>query len=320
MKTLAVYHKQLGDTLLLQPALAKLAAQDGEPVGLVTRPHFTDLVSLMPGVVPLHWQNAPRSKRLICYDAGDRDTFTSLWCRAQHKTLLSFSSFYLRIYHPWIFDCIHLQEQGQIYRARYFWDITQCGDTVFEPPQLRIPPPDWKHPKMPSTPFILAHPTSAWQRKCWPAKSWRELIAFLRSSSDLPIVLTGGRSEWERTLCAKIAEDMPEVLNLGGETNIRGIITMVSKSAFVVTVDGFMSHLALAYRKPCVTLFGPTNANHWHLETEWSQAVYDGNNPAAKNKNLEALSAQKVIEYVNQWLEKLKKGSVPPRSQPSACS
>lgn len=320
MKTLAVYHKQLGDTLLLQPALAKLAAQDGVPVGLVTRPGFKDLVSLMPGAVPLHWQETPRVERLFCYDAGDRDAFITLWCRARHKTLMTFSAFYRRFYHPWIFDRIHLQEQGQTYRARYFWDVTPGADAVFEPPQLRTPPLAWNHPELPEAPFILVHPTSAWQRKCWQAEPWREVLTFLRSSAGMPIVLTGGVSEWERGLCARIAEGLPEVLNLGGRTSIREIMAVASRADFVMTVDGFMSHLALAFRKPCVTLFGPTNANHWHLATEWSEALYAGDNPAAKNKRLEAISAERVIECAARWLGQLKQAPTLRRPEPSAGS
>ena len=211
MKTLAVYHKQLGDTLLLQPALARLAAEDGEPVGLITRPGFADLISLMPGVKPVRCQEAPRVERLFCYDSGDRSTFTSLWCRARTKTLLTFSAFYRRFYHPWVFQHIHLQEQVQNYRARYFWDITPGVEADFEPPLLNMPPPGWSHPGMPEQPFILVHPTSAWRRKCWRAQLWREVIAHLRSSTDLPMVLTGGVTEWERGLCAEIAGEKDDV-------------------------------------------------------------------------------------------------------------
>jgi ADP-heptose:LPS heptosyltransferase len=108
MKTLAVYHKQLGDTLLLQPALEKLARQDGEDVGLLTKPGFSDLVSLMPGVRPLTWRKAPAVERLLCYDTGDRSTWMSLASRARTKHLLTFSQFYVRFFHRWIFSRIHL--------------------------------------------------------------------------------------------------------------------------------------------------------------------------------------------------------------------
>lgn len=283
MKTLAVFHKQLGDTLLLQPALARLAAQDGEPVGLITRPGFGDLVRLMPGVVPVGWQEAPRVPRLLCYEAGDRSVFVSLWCPARHKTLLTFSSHYQKFYHSWIFHRIHLEEQGRKYRAQYQWDITppaaashaQAELPIFEPPLLQAPPVDWTHPELPApgTPFMLIHATSAWQRKCWPAEAWHEVIRQVRARSSLPLVLTGGTSEWERALCAQIAAPFPEMLNLGGRTSLRQVISTVSQAAQVLCVDGFVSHVAMAYRKPCVTVFGPTQVHHWHLNTPWSAAV-----------------------------------------------
>ncbi len=302
MRTLAVYHKQLGDTLLLQPALAKLAREDGSPVGLITRPGFADLVSLMPGVVPHTASSAPRAERLFAYDAGDRSTFASWRARAETKTLLTFSVFYRRFFHPWVFDHLGFHDQGQAYRGRYFWDVTPGPVDGFEPPTLNSPPTEWRHPQVPERPFVLVHPTSAWQTKCWPAKPWREVLTALRSLTDMPLVLTGGTSDWESGLCAEIAEGDKHVLNLGGQTSIRQVIAAASQAALVLTVDGFMSHLALAYRKPCITLFGPTNANHWHLATQWSEAIYDGEKASAKTKTLEAIPAVRVIESAGRWL------------------
>lgn len=307
MKTLAVYHKQLGDTLLLQPALARLAAQDGQPVGLITRPGFADLVSLMPGVQFVGWQEAPRTERLLCYEAGDRSVFVSLWCRARHKTLLTFSSHYQKFYHSWIFNHIHLEEQEQKYRARYQWDITPGTQAdEFQPPLLNTPPADWTHPDLPQSPFILVHATSAWKRKCWPAQTWQEVITHLRTQSALPIVLTGGTSDWERDLCAEIAASNPGVLNLGGKTTLRQIISIVSQSNMVFCVDGFVSHVAMAYRKPCITIFGPTNVNHWHLDTPWSAAVQG--RPAQGKPQMSDVSAPAMFPHLGRLLEQSKIG------------
>lgn len=300
MKTLAVYHKQLGDTLLLQPALAKLAREDDGPVGLVTRPGFADLVGLMPGVQAFTWKNAPRAERLLAYDAGDRTSFSSLACRAGTKTLLTFSSFYRRFFHPWIFHRIQYQEQEKNYRARHFWNITPGDDAGFEPPRLNAPPSEWRHPQMPREPFILIHPTSAWQQKCWPAQPWREVIASLRGKTSMPIVLTGGLTDWERGLCAEIAEADSAVLNLGGRTSLRQFISIVSHAGLVLCVDGFISHLAMAYRRPCVTVFGPTNASHWHLTTPWS-AVVQGR-PAQGKPRMGDVSAADMMAPLDQML------------------
>ncbi len=297
MKTLAVYHKQLGDTLLLQPALAKLACQDGEDVGLITRPGFEPVVELMPGVRPVTWRSAPRVERLFAYDSGDRSTMATTWVSARRKHLLIFSDFYVRFFHPWLFHDISFRDQMQDYRGRYFWEITPGdSDHGFEPPQLCQPPSTWIPQAAQQQAFIVIHPTSAWKRKCWAAERWIEIVAKIRKVSNFPIVLTGGGSEWERVLCDEIAASCRDgdVMNLGGRTSLREIIGIISKSSMVLTVDGFVSHLAQAYRRPCVTLFGATNANHWHIETEHSKAVFEGENPLSKTKTMEGITIEDV--------------------------
>ncbi len=307
MKTLAVYHKQLGDTLLLQPALAKLAWQDGEPVGLVTRPGFADLISLMPHVRWMPLRPAPVAERLVSYDAGDRSSVVSLWCRARVKHLLIFSNFYVRFYHRWIFHHVHLGDQLQMYRGYYLWSFTPGADKGdFEPPKLNRPPDDWLTAGLPTEPFLLVHATSAWQRKCWPAASWRVAIEHFQRNIALPVVLTGGMSDWEKELCAEIADGMRNVTNLGGKTSLRGIMAVASRARMVATVDGFVSHLASAFQRPCLTLFGPTNVNHWHLWSPTTCAVYPGSDPsAAKGRKIDDISVEAMLERSNAWLRQI---------------
>ncbi len=304
MKTLAVYHKQLGDTLMLQPALAKLAWQDSEAVGLVTRPGFADLISLMPGARWVPLRPAPVAERLLSFDAGDRSSCLSLWCRARVKHLLTFSDFYVRFYHPWIFHHVHLRNQEQMYRARYLWSFTPGEDKGdFEPPRLNRPPDEWLPAGLPERQFLLVHATSAWQRKCWPAGSWRVAIEHVARLTSLPVVLTGGTTEWERRLCAEIAEGMPNVTNLGGQTNLRGIMAVASRAEVVFTVDGFVSHLATAFRHPCMTLFGPTNVNHWHFAAPTTCALYAGGDPAAaKGRKITDITIDSMLERSEAWL------------------
>jgi ADP-heptose:LPS heptosyltransferase len=307
MKTLAVYHKQLGDTLLLQPALARLAHQDGEPVGLIARPAFKDLIDLMPGVQFTTWRDAPHVQRLLAYDAGDHSSFISLWCRAREKHLLTFSSFYVRFFHRWIFNRIHLRDQEQMYRGRYFWCSTPGDDTdSFEPPRLNAPPESWLPQGLPSGPFVLIHATSAWQRKCLPTGSWRPMIERVKQVTGMPVVLTGGTTEWERGLCAGMADGVDGVTNLGGQTHLRGVMAVASRARMVLAVDGFVSHLASAFRRPCMTFFGPTNVNHWHLTTPLSRAVFPGSDPgAAKGRQIMDLLSEDMPVQVEDWLKQV---------------
>ena len=305
MKTIVVYHKQLGDTLLLQPALAKLAWQDGEPVGLIARPEFADLVHLMPGASHVTWLKAPASDRLLCYDTGTRSGLVSLWCRSQIKHLLTFSNLYVRHYHRFIFNRIRLNDQEQMYRGLYFWTSTPGpveGD--FKTPQLNKPPDDWMPPELPSEPFVLIHPTSAWRRKCLSAGSWHNVIDLIKQKTKLPIVLTGGLSDWEKGLCVEISACKPYVINLGGLTNLRGLLATISKASLAFTVDGFASHLATAFQKPCMTIFGPTNVNHWHARIPLNCSLQPTQkNGITKNFEITDIGSKELLNKSENFLD-----------------
>jgi ADP-heptose:LPS heptosyltransferase len=305
MKTIVVYHKQLGDTLLLQPALAKLASQDGEPVGLITRPEFADLVRLMPGTSPVTWLKAPLANRLLCYDAGTRSALVSLWCRSKIKHLLTFSDFYVRQYHHFIFNRITLKDQEQMYRGLYFWTSTPGpveGD--FKTPQLNNPPDDWMPQGLPSEPFVLIHPTSAWKRKCLSVGSWHNVIDLIIQKTQLPIVLTGGLSDWEKGLCAEISASNAYVINLGGLTDLRGLLATISRASFAFTVDGFASHLATAFQKPCMTIFGPTNVNHWHARIPLNCSLQPTQkNGITKNFEITDIGSKELLNQSENFLD-----------------
>ena len=75
VQPLVIFHKQLGDTLLLEPALAKLAAFHGEPVRLSTRASFLAMVDLMDGVVAEASVGMGRASRVISFSANGRAGF-----------------------------------------------------------------------------------------------------------------------------------------------------------------------------------------------------------------------------------------------------
>src|SRR5260221_14715304 len=65
---LAIYHKQIGDLVLLESALRRLAHATNSAVDLITRSGFQPLVSLMNGV---KFRRKPALRRydvLCCFD------------------------------------------------------------------------------------------------------------------------------------------------------------------------------------------------------------------------------------------------------------
>jgi hypothetical protein len=85
---LVIFHKQLGDLVLIEPALRLLAETGDNAVDLITRSGFLPLNSLMPYV---NFRSKPSVKRydtLWCFDDRPKSAFFSFLSRARKKRLL----------------------------------------------------------------------------------------------------------------------------------------------------------------------------------------------------------------------------------------
>ncbi|NJC25789.1 glycosyltransferase family 9 protein [Neolewinella antarctica] len=73
---------------------------------------------------------------------------------------------------------------------------------------------------------------------------------------DHPIVLLGGPAEKE--IGARIAHDLPHVTNACGTFNLAGSADVVRQATAVITHDTGLMHIAAAFRKPIVSVWGNT--------------------------------------------------------------
>lgn len=263
---LVIFRKQLGDVLLLEPALAKLSACSGSPVMLASRPAFNPLLQLMENVVPAPRSPLRRAAAVTSFDPTPKACLWALTTLALAKKLIVTRPKYLRPWHHLIYrdGCTSLDESRN-YRAEYFFNAMPCSATIpFRPPRLQTPPANWLTVQLPEK-FILLHPTSAWQRKSWPVQSWAQALNKLHALGVGPFVLTGGNAPWEAEYVAALeqASGVP-LLNLCGKTSLTAYLAIVSKASLVLCVDGSATHLAAAFQRPSVTLFGPTHPLHWH--------------------------------------------------------
>lgn len=71
-----------------------------------------------------------------------------------------------------------------------------------------------------------------------------------------PIVLLGGPSEAE--LGARLAAGLPHVINACGKFNLGGSADLVRQAGLVMTHDTGLMHIAAAYRKPIISVWGNT--------------------------------------------------------------
>ena len=104
-------------------------------------------------------------------------------------------------------------------------------------------------------PVVLA-PGTLWETKHWHAEGFAELARHFLARGR-PVVLIG--SGRDRAVAADVAANAPGVVDLSGRTTLPGLAALIARSAVCVTNDSGPMHMAVALRRPVVSVFGPTD-------------------------------------------------------------
>jgi len=261
-RILVLYRKQLGDLLLLQPAIELLSKRYELPVTVFCRPGMEDLLSLMPGQVSRASKWPSSCRALFSFDPKPGATIYAALTRSREKHLLLTRRSFVKASHRCVYDDFGFLEEKSLYRGEIFYRLAGGLPEHFMPPRLNSPPVEWTLPELPEE-YVLIHPTAAWRQKCWTPERWAAAVEPWRNKRDW--VLTSGAADWEVELASTLAAKLGgRVLNLAGRTNLRQYLSLLHGASAALCVDGSASHIAAAYGVPTLTLFGPSNAVQWH--------------------------------------------------------
>jgi ADP-heptose:LPS heptosyltransferase len=108
----------------------------------------------------------------------------------------------------------------------------------------------------------LIHAGAANEARRWPVERWIEVA---RSERRLGrgVILTGNDAETARANAIANAAGLPPGSVFAGRTTLGELAALVAGAARVVCGDTGVAHLATAYRRPSVVLFGPTSPALW---------------------------------------------------------
>jgi ADP-heptose:LPS heptosyltransferase len=305
----AVFHKQLGDLVLLEPALTKLSQHHGAPVECMTRNGHGPLLQLMPGVrfrrgIPLAYR-----RHLYCFDPLNKSALRSLLAPSRIKKCVLPEKREMKWFHRPLFSDLIVPELGDRYVAEYFWESTPVPSSApFRPPRLDQPPDRWKPDGFSSRAFILVNPTSGWRQKSWLPDCWARTLAALHQDIGFEFVMTSSSVDWQIDHCRQIEEKTGSLVrSLASETSLKNFLWLCSRAKAVLTVDGAASHLARAFGVNSITLFGPTNSRNWHHASDGSVAVQA---PASKDRicRLRNLAPEEVLEVARRMLASINGG------------
>ncbi len=137
----------------------------------------------------------------------------------------------------------------------------------------------------------------------WPVERFAAVAAEL-GRRGLEVVVTGGGADVPRAQRTAELAGLPPSAVLAGRMSLAEFAAVIAGSAVVITADTGAGHLASAYARPSVVLFGPVPPEHWgpppgphvaltHAELRRGEAFADQPDPA-----LLAVSVDEVLEAV----------------------
>jgi len=308
MSELVIFHKQLGDTVLLEPVLRKLAEASGAQVELLCPRQFAPVIELMPHTRLAAGRSRWFPDRLWAYDWGGKTTRAAAITFCREKHLLIPNADWVTRLHRMVFSHVQVEPYLDRYISGYFWDHTGAGTvkTEFTPVKLELPPEEWRSQMRIEEPYMLLNPVSAWKRKSYDAEKWGDVLIGVRDLGFSRVLMTGGTDEWQREHCMQImaaaAARSVTVTDISGKTDLKEFLYIISRAKMVLCVDGAAAHLARGFRVPCVTIFGPSYRKIWHQTDEKNLCVYAFDHSDELRPNAASIPVEAVFSAVKALL------------------
>jgi ADP-heptose:LPS heptosyltransferase len=283
---LVIQLKRLGDVILTTPALSELRK-------LYPQAHITLLLdhhsaAVAPAIadvdeVWIHNRNASfnlwfdlvRRGFDLCLDftGNDRSALVTFLSKAAQR--VGFSCVAKRAARSWVYTHLVQSPVREKHTADHYIDLIRfLGGFVSESGvSLRLTDSAGRSAETllreigVSGPYVVFHPGSARPEKYWLADRWATVIAHAQTRLRLPCLITGGRDAAEFRHIGDIlarSRDPSRVFNLAGKVDFLLTAAIIREGTLFAGVDSAAAHVASAFQRPELVLFGPTNPFHWH--------------------------------------------------------
>lgn len=161
-------------------------------------------------------------------------------------------------------------------------------------------------------PFAVIHPGTARSEKYWSASSWAAVANHLILERKLQVVITGGSDAEELAHIESIKTQLtpkarPQMVDLSGKLSLPQTASVISQSQLVLGVDTAAMHLASAFEKPQLVLFGPTNPYHWRPLHDQAHVLLAGHDKPLQNDEFEIKTPETSMTLIsaNQVIDAL---------------
>jgi ADP-heptose:LPS heptosyltransferase len=327
---LVVQLKRLGDLILTTPALAALREEHpGSQVTILIDHYSRDLAPALQHIdevlvyerkrsFPI-WFQLLRRDFDLCIDCtgSDRSALISFLSKASHRII--FRSVARHRLRSWVYTELVDVSVRHCHTIDLYLSLIRSGSADRKPalelalPEATISSAQKVKSKLGVTgSFFVVHPGTARPEKYWLPERWAAVVRYLQERLQVPAVITGGsdREESKHIEAIKgfLGPDYP-VVSVAGRLDFLLTAALIQEAAFFVGVDTAAAHVASAFNRPQVVLFGPTNPYHWHPTHPRSRVVragfgpdYEPRNPRENGGPMSDLSTSTVIDAIESVL------------------
>ena len=140
---------------------------------------------------------------------------------------------------------------------------------------------------------VVIHPGANYKKHEWVKERYQKVIDFLDKELKCNIIITGAPKDVP--LADFICKNTNAIiLDLAGKTTIKEFFSVIKSVNLVISVDTSAMHVAAAFKKPVVTIFGGGFPKVWYPYTE-KKIVLNKNNRTDNIKDDDVINAIKVL-------------------------
>jgi ADP-heptose:LPS heptosyltransferase len=203
----------------------------------------------------------------------------------------------------------HLSEWGPgppwqdgIHERERWTRLLQWHGITADPRDLFLDPPGipTQHPGA-----TVIHVGAAYGSRLWPAERFAEVAGTLREAGH-DVVFTGSAADRRRASDVAAAAGVGPASVLAGLQSLGQLAALIAGARLVVSADTGAAHLASAYRRPSVVLFGPAPPEEWgpppgpHIALTKAELRRGDTFAPDPDPALLGVSAQGVLEAVRE--------------------
>jgi ADP-heptose:LPS heptosyltransferase len=335
VRILALQLKRIGDLILTTPALAAL--REAIPKARISLVVADACGELLPAIEGLErglvfrrrrwnadvWKAAFATRFDACVDftGNDRSAFLTGLSMARRRITFDWvrkSKWRSLAYQGFIASPVRDRHTVDHYLDLALGLVGDPKKTEIEPtspaaPRLTLPESVRKAARdlAGESEFVVVHPGTARSEKYWAPERWAAVIAHIEERHGLRCILTGGSGAFELEHIGRIQKALPHPVRAeAGKLDLLMTAALVERARAVLSCDTAAVHLAAAFVRPQIALYGPINPFHWRprhpqaivLSAAHPEAPLTEFHPRMKTGSMDAISTALVIRATDSLL------------------